>query len=177
MKKKIGLGDLLLLEISVVVYSLSTVAGNLAGHNAFMSKGYIKFFGLEFVILAIYSGLWQQVIKRFELSIAYCNKSVTLLWSMLWNFLIFSQGITPGKVVGVLLVMGGVIVMNLGGSHGKDAESGEKAAVAVEQAAVADGQSTVAESKTVRYEGPEDVNESGAEDSAKSQEMGGGSDV
>ena len=114
MKKKIGFGDILLLEISVIVYSLSTVAGNLAGQNKFLSTKYILFFGLEFVILAVYAVLWQQVIKRFELSIAYCNKSVTLLWSMLWNFLIFSQGITPGKVFGVLLVMAGVIVMNMG---------------------------------------------------------------
>ncbi len=123
MKKKLKLGDILLLEISVIVYSLSTVAGNLAGQNPFLSRNYIIFFGLEFVILAIYAVLWQQVIKRFELSIAYCNKSVTLLWSMLWNFLIFSQVITPGKVVGVLLVMVGVIVMNMGG-HGSE----EKAA-------------------------------------------------
>ena len=117
MKKKNGFGDLLLLEISVVVYSLSTVAGNLAGQNVFLSGRYILFFGLEFVILAIYAVLWQQVIKRFELSIAYCNKSVTLLWSLLWNFLIFSQGITPGKVAGVLLVLIGVVVMNLGGDR------------------------------------------------------------
>ena len=34
------------------------------------------------------------------------------MWSMLWNFLIFSQGIPPWKVVGVLMVVVGVIVMN-----------------------------------------------------------------
>ncbi len=121
MKKKLGLGDILLLEISVVVYSLSTVAGNLAGQSPFLSRNYIIYFGLEFIILAIYAVLWQQVIKRFQLSIAYCNKSVTLLWSMLWNFIIFSQGITPGKVAGVLLVMAGVIVMNIGG-HGDEVQ-------------------------------------------------------
>ena len=122
MKKKPGFGDILLLEISVIVYSLSTVAGNLAGQNPFLSRNYIIYFGLEFVILAIYAILWQQVIKRLQLSIAYCNKSVTLLWSMLWNFIIFSQGITPGKVAGVLLVMAGVIVMNIGG-HGDEASN------------------------------------------------------
>ena len=127
MKKKLKLGDILLLEISVVVYSLSTVAGNLAGQSPFLSRNYIIYFGLEFVILAVYAVLWQQVIKRFQLSIAYCNKSVTLLWSMLWNFIIFSQGITLGKVAGVLLVMAGVIVMNIGG-HGDEAQSGADSA-------------------------------------------------
>ena len=112
---KIRFVDFLLLEISVLVYSLSTVAANMASKHDFLSFGYILFFGLDFVILAIYAILWQQIIKKFQLSIAYANKSMTLLWSMLWNFLIFSQGITPGKVCGVLLVMVGAVIMNLGG--------------------------------------------------------------
>ena len=110
--------DIVLLQLSVMVYSLSTVAANMASKNEFLSWRYILFFGLEFVILAVYAVLWQQVIKKFELSIAYANKSVTLVWSMLWNFLIFSQGITPGKVFGVLLVMAGVVIMNMG--EGRD---------------------------------------------------------
>ena len=113
--KKIKPADFLLLELSVLVYSLSTVTANMASKYPFLSWGYILYFGLDFVILAVYAILWQQIIKKFQLSIAYANKSMTLLWSMLWNFLIFSQGITPGKVAGVLLVMAGVIVMNLGG--------------------------------------------------------------
>lgn len=107
--------DFLLLEVSVLVYSLSTVAANMASKYEFLSFGYIFFFGLEFVVLAIYAVLWQQIIKKFQLSIAYANKSIMLLWTMLWNYLIFSLGITPGKVAGVLLVMAGAIVMNLGG--------------------------------------------------------------
>ena len=107
--------DFLLLELSVVVYSFSTVAANMASKYEFLSWGYIFFFGLEFVVLAIYAILWQQIIKKFELSIAYANKSVMLLWTMLWNFIIFGQGITPGKVAGVLLVMAGAVVMNIGG--------------------------------------------------------------
>jgi drug/metabolite transporter (DMT)-like permease len=74
------------------------------------------------MILAVYAILWQQVIKKFQLSIAYSNKSMMLLWSMLWNFLIFSQGITPWKVVGVLLVVAGVIVMNSEAVAGEDKE-------------------------------------------------------
>jgi multidrug transporter EmrE-like cation transporter len=115
--KNLKPADFLLLEISVLVYSLSTVAANMASKHEFLSFGYIMFFGLDFVILAVYAILWQQIIKKFELSIAYANKSVTLLWSMLWNYLIFSTGITPGKVAGVVLVMIGVIIMNLGGGQ------------------------------------------------------------
>ena len=117
-KNKSRLGRFLLLQLSVFVYSFSMVAARLASRNDFLTSGYILFFGLEIVILGIYAVLWQQVIKRFDLSVAYINKSVTLLWSMLWNYLIFSQGIALRKVLGVLIVMAGVVFMNLG--EGRD---------------------------------------------------------
>ena len=117
-KRPSFVANLLLLELSVVVYSFSTLAGNMASKYEFLSWGYILFFGLQFCILAVYALLWQQVIKRFQLSIAYANKSVGLMWSMLWNYLIFNTAITRGKVIGVLIVMCGVIIMNVGeGSH------------------------------------------------------------
>ncbi len=117
-QSKTKTGYFLLLQLSVFIYSFSMVAARKASENEFLSVRYIFFLGLEIVILGIYAILWQQVIKRCQLSVAYINKSVTLLWSMLWNYLIFSQGITVKKVIGVLIVMAGVIVMNLG--EGKD---------------------------------------------------------
>ncbi len=114
MKKKIGIVDILQLQGAVIVYSLSTVAGKLASEHPFLSFKYILFFGLEFVILAVYALIWQQMIKKFQISVASANKAITLLWSMLWNFLLFSTGITPWKVAGVLLVIAGVVIMNMG---------------------------------------------------------------
>ena len=110
--KKIRLIDIIMLQSAVMIYSLSTLAANFASQYDFLSPKYILFFGLDFVILAIYAIVWQQIIKRFQLSIAYANKALTLMWSMLWNFLILSQGITVKKVIGVIIVVAGVIVMN-----------------------------------------------------------------
>ncbi len=127
LKKKNHLTDFILLQTAVLVYSLSTVCANFASKHEFLSLGYIFFFGLEFAVLALYAVLWQQAIKRFQLSIAYAGKAVSLMWSMLWSFLIFSQGITVKKVLGVLLVMAGVVVMNLSGhedSHAGKEEGG-----------------------------------------------------
>ena len=95
------------------------MAANLASKYEFLSTGYLLFFGLEFIILAAYALIWQQMIKRFQLSVAYANKAMTLMWSMLWNFIIFSQGITPFKVVGVVLVVIGVVIMNTGAVKGE----------------------------------------------------------
>ena len=110
--KKIRLIDIIMLQSAVMIYSLSTLAANFASQHELLSLGYIMYFGLDFIILAIYAVLWQQIIKRFQLSIAYANKALTLMWSMLWNFIILSQGITVKKVIGVIIVVIGVVVMN-----------------------------------------------------------------
>ena len=124
MKKKIGLADVLFLQGAVIIYSLSTVAGKLASEHPFLSFKYCLFFGLEFVILAVYAIIWQQLIKKFQISIASANKSVTLLWSMLWNFILFSTGITPWKVAGVIMVIVGVVIMNMDDA-GKEKAAGD----------------------------------------------------
>ena len=119
--KKNSIAAIFQLQGAVIVYSLSTVAAKCASEYPTLSFGWSGFFALEFVVLAIYAVIWQQVIKKFQLSIAYSNKAVTLMWSMLWNFVIFSENITPGMVIGVLIVIAGVIVMN--SSSEEEAES------------------------------------------------------
>ena len=52
------------------------------------------------MILGIYALLWQQVIKKFELSVAYANKAVTLLWALIWGIFIFHEKITVFKTAG-----------------------------------------------------------------------------
>ena len=71
------------------------------------------------IVLGIYALLWQQVIKKFELSIAYANKAITLLWALVWGIVIFHEQITAGKVIGILLVMAGIFILN--------SDSGDKA--------------------------------------------------
>ena len=65
-------------------------------------------------ILAIYALLWQQMIKKFELSIAYTNRAMALLWSLIWAAVIFHDKITLKNIIGVALVITGTIIVNGG---------------------------------------------------------------
>ena len=52
------------------------------------------------------------MIKKFELSVAYANKAVTLLWALIWGIFIFHEKITVFKTAGILLVMAGIFILN-----------------------------------------------------------------
>ena len=76
------------------------------------SLKFCLFYGIEIVILGVYALLWQQVIKRFELSVAYANRAMVIVWSMLWAALIFKEQLTVSNIAGILLVVTGTFIVN-----------------------------------------------------------------
>ncbi|MCM1125228.1 MAG: transporter [Lachnospiraceae bacterium] len=114
MKRKIPWKNLLMLQAVFLIYSISSVVSKIASGKEFLSFEFLLFYGLDVLILGIYALLWQQVIKKFELSIAYANKAITLLWALVWGIVIFREQITPGKVMGIVLVMAGIFILNSG---------------------------------------------------------------
>lgn len=112
MKKKLSLKMALLLQATVVIYTLAAVCGKLASNHPTLSMGFILWFGCEFVVLGVYAILWQQIIKRVDLSIAYVNRSMAIIYSMLWAFLIFSEKIRPQNIIGVIIIVLGTLIVN-----------------------------------------------------------------
>lgn len=112
MKKKFRIVDILLLQAVVMIYSINTVVAKLVSGQPFLSMKFILLYGLEFAVLGVYAICWQQMIKKFELSIAYANKAMTLLWSLLWSVLLFGAKITPAQIIGVVLVILGTVIIN-----------------------------------------------------------------
>jgi len=120
MKKKIGLKDVFLLQLVVMLYTLATIIGKFAAGAADHSLFWFVFlYGAEIGVLGVYAILWQQMIKRFELSVAYANRAGALLWSLLWAVLIFDERITWQKVAGAILVVAGTVIIN-GGKEQED---------------------------------------------------------
>ena len=48
------------------------------------------------------------------LSVAYANRAMALLWSLLWAVLLFGEQITVKKLIGVGLVLAGTLIINGG---------------------------------------------------------------
>ena len=111
-KRRASLGMILGLQVIVALYTLSGVMGKFAAAHEFMSWPFILLYGWEVAILGIYALLWQQIIKRMDLSIAYANRAVALLWSMLWAVLFFNEGVSIQNIAGVLIVVAGTIIVN-----------------------------------------------------------------
>lgn len=117
--KGVTLKNIILLQAIIIIYTVSSVMAKFASANKETPIKFFLFLGLEFAILAVYAVLWQQMIKRFDLSVAYANRSMAILWSVIWAVIFFHDKITLRNVLGVLLVLLGTIVVNMDAAGGE----------------------------------------------------------
>ena len=125
MKKKASLKDWIMLEAVFLLYSMTSVLSKFASASEPLSMKFILFYVLIVGILGVYALLWQQVIKNFELSVAYANKAVCLAWALVWSLVIFHDRIRISHVIGIIVVMAGIFLLNTGTSSG-EGKSGRK---------------------------------------------------
>lgn len=104
--------DIVLLQGVIIIYTISGVMSKEASASGDDLTRFLVFFGLEFVLLGVYAVLWQQMIKRFELSVAYANRSMAVVWSMVWAVVFFHDAITIQNIAGVVLVVAGIWIID-----------------------------------------------------------------
>lgn len=95
-----------------LIYSFYTVLGKLAAQYNFLSFRWCVFYVALILILFIYAVIWQQVLKHIKLSVATANKAATIVWGMLWSALFFNETITQKKILGALIILGGIILLS-----------------------------------------------------------------
>lgn len=99
-----------MLHALMLLFSLSPVCSKLAGRQPFLSLPFFFYYGMVIVILGIYALVWQQIIKRMPLMMAYANKAITVVWGMVWGMLLFEETITPRKILGAAVIVAGVVL-------------------------------------------------------------------
>ena len=100
----------LALHLLLLLFAFTTVLSKLAAGEDFLSLRFCLFFGGEFALLGIYALGWQQILKRLPLTVAYANKAVTLVWSMVFGVLLFHEQSRLKQVIGCALAVAGVLL-------------------------------------------------------------------
>ena len=116
-KKANKVSSFILLYFALLVYSFCSVCNKFAAGYDILSWGFILCYGMGIGVLGIYAVLWQMVLKRFELTVAYSNKPLTTLLSMIWGVVIFHESITWNMVLGAAIILIGIRVAVT--EHGK----------------------------------------------------------
>lgn len=100
-----------LMHSSFLLYSGYALLGKFASKEAFLSARFISLYAGVFFILALYAILWQQVLKQFPLVTAVANKTITIVWGIIFGKLFFDEQIRPNMIAGSLIILAGIAVL------------------------------------------------------------------
>ena len=103
--------NIIFLHAIIFIYALSSICSKYAASLEFFSFKWMCIYALQIFVLGCYALLWQQVLKRMPLNFAFANKSVTLIWGMIFGVVIFKEALSVLNFVGAVIVLVGVIFM------------------------------------------------------------------
>lgn len=97
-----------LLHVLLAIYSAAGICSKLAAGEKFLSPRFIILYGILLCVMFFYAIMWQQILKRMKLVTAYANKSVTIIWGLIWGVCLFGESITVFKLIGIAVIIIGV---------------------------------------------------------------------
>lgn len=93
-----------------ILYACVSIFTKYASMHEFMSMHYIVGLMGAIGVMGIYAILWQQVLKRVELSLAYMFKGTSLVFVMLLAYLLFGEQITWNNILGAIIIIVGIVL-------------------------------------------------------------------
>lgn len=101
----------ILLGVSILIFSCSSLCSKLASGHPLPSWEFILFYGMGILALGAYAVLWQMVLKRLPLSVAYSGKPISMLLSMGYGVILFREPLTWNMVLGAAVILCGIRVV------------------------------------------------------------------
>lgn len=97
-----------------LIYATVGIFTKLASQQEFLSWAYIFSFSGAVAVIGIYAILWQQIIRKIELSTAYMFKGTTIIFTMLFAHWLFGEQITWNNIVGAAIIIIGIVLFARG---------------------------------------------------------------
>lgn len=93
-----------------LLYACVSIFTKYASQQEFMSWNYMLGLIGAVGVMGLYAVLWQQILKRIELSLAYMFKGTSLVFVMLLAYLFFGEQITWNNIIGAIIIITGIML-------------------------------------------------------------------
>lgn len=103
--------NIFFLQCAIIIYSFSGIFSKKASQFNFLSIKFIFYYGLALMILFLYAIIWQQILKKFPLNVAYANKGILPLITMFWGWTLFNEKIKLSMIFGIIIVVLGIVLV------------------------------------------------------------------
>lgn len=106
----IKLNHILFLILINLLYACVSIFTKYASQLEFMAWDYVWAIAGAIGVMGLYAVLWQQLLKRIELSLAYMFKGTSIVFVMLLAHVIFGEQITWNNIIGAIIIILGIVL-------------------------------------------------------------------
>lgn len=92
------------------IYACTSICTKMASLQEMMSWPYLLWIAGAIGVMGVYAVLWQQVIKRMPISMAFIFKGTSLIFVLLISALLFGEAITLNNVIGSVIIIAGIVL-------------------------------------------------------------------
>lgn len=93
-----------------LLYACVGVFTKYASQQDFLSLNFMLVVMGAVGVMGLYAVLWQQILKRIELSVAYMFKGTSIVFVMLLAYLLFGEQITWNNILGAIIIIAGIVL-------------------------------------------------------------------
>lgn len=110
MSQKLTILSIVSLVAINLLYACVSIFTKYASQQEFMSWNYMLGLIGAVGVMGLYAVLWQQILKRIELSLAYMFKGTSIVFVMLLAYVLFGEQITWNNIVGTIIIIMGIVL-------------------------------------------------------------------
>lgn len=94
------------------IYACTSICTKMASRQNLLSWPYMFWIAGAIGVMGVYALLWQQVIMRMPISVAYMFKGTSLVFVLLFSVLFFGEVITINNLVGSVIIIVGIVLFS-----------------------------------------------------------------
>ena len=91
-----------------LIYACTSIFTKMASRHEMLSWPYLLWLAGAIGVMGVYALLWQQVLKRIELSLAYMFKGTSMIFGLLIAWSILGEQITLNNMIGAAIIIVGI---------------------------------------------------------------------
>ena len=103
-----GIGKYIVLLLAIAIYSCVGVLTRMAADYPFLSWSYVLLICGAMAVLGFYAIIWQQIIQRMHLGVAYMFKGLGVVYALLICHFVFGEVITLNNIIGAVVIIAGI---------------------------------------------------------------------
>lgn len=93
-----------------LLFSTVSIAVKYTSMQEIISFKYLIGIGVIVLLLGSYAVVWQQILKRVNITLAYMFKATGIIYVLLYSVLLFGETLTVWNVIGAATIVVGILL-------------------------------------------------------------------